>query len=401
MFFLNRLALFTFCLTINFDAWRVLSESAFSLPKLIAFFYFIAVNSTDGFRVDFRPFQKPMLFILATFSCVALGTVTFGFSLGAVKLMSFFLNVVLLFTLLKHSKHDHDSMTWGLLGLTVGIVFCFILLWLGIGREINSEKRVTFFGDNENALGLRACIGAIVLFVFALENRFNYLWLRTIALGAAILTAKLVLDTGSRVSFIALIVALALGFLLFSSRSIWFKLAVIAVVLSVASAVVSFVSTTSVYARMERAVLRGDLAGREKIWVEVWPIFFENPLYGVGYSGLQEFLGKATSPHNVVIEILVIGGVVGFIAYALYCWQIGLAGLRAFKNNRDILPILLLIPMAGTIASGQALDVKLFYFIPAFVLAAGQVNRTSRVLASSNKTRFFSSNNMTFGERLG
>lgn len=371
MQWVNRISLFLLTFSLNFDAWSIFSDAAFSVPKLIALVYFALVVITYGSVFRQPSFSKPLLYISATLVVIALGSLTFGIATRFSNLISFGLNIVLLATLLKHFSGDIKAPFWGLLGISFGVCLCYLLLWLGIGRSISIDKRVTFFGDNENLLGIRACVASIIFLIFALEDRSRYKFVRPLFLVGAAISAKLLIDTGSRVSFVALFSSSVLGIMLFQSRSFILKLGIVSTAAVVGYSLFSMLTTTNLYDRLERSFRKGDLAGRDRIWSEIFPLFYENPVYGIGYSGLEEFLGRDTSPHNVIIEVLVLGGVFGIVFYLLYLYQLLWCAVRAIKREKDILPLLLLVPMAGAILSGQTLDVKLFYFIPAVVLYAG------------------------------
>lgn len=372
MLILGRILLLIFCFALSFDSWRIFTDTAFSIPKLIAIAYFALINFMDGFKLRVYPDSKPVLWILATYSIVFLSTTLFDQSRLETKLISFLMNIILLWSLIKHTQQDSTAIQWGLCGLCIGVLFCYILLFFGIGREINAERRVTFFGDNENALGIRASVAAIILFVFSLEKSNHNLIIRYSGLFFCAICAKLVLDTGSRVAFLSLLSACSFAIMTLTTRSIYFKSFLITLLITSGVSILNYVSTTSVYARLERAIEKADIAGREAIWAEVWPLFYENPFYGIGYSGMHFHLGRDLSPHNVIIEVLVLGGVFGFLCYSAYLLQIIKSAYLAFTVNKNILPLLLLIPMAGAILSAQTLDVKLFYFIPAVAIALGR-----------------------------
>lgn len=73
--------------------------------------------------------------------------------------------------------------------------------------------------------------------------------------------------------------------------------------------------------RILEYVYSGDLgnaifsSGREELWKQTVKIFFENPIWGVGWWKLTDLIGN--QPHNTYLQILCELGIVGFIIFII------------------------------------------------------------------------------------
>jgi len=136
---------------------------------------------------------------------------------------------------------------------------------------------------------------------------------------------------------------------------------------------VFFLKNTLLAERLFSSITQRDLAGREFRWEMAIDIFHGSPIFGVGETGygnlVESMFGVYTSPHNVFVEILAYTGIIGlFLFLVFFCRVIGVA-FRNFKDNNELLSLILLIPIFGLIISGQILGTKIVWLIFAYIIS--------------------------------
>src|SRR5690606_41035469 len=94
----------------------------------------------------------------------------------------------------------------------------------GVGVDVDLEGRVSLFGDNENIIGIRMVVSSLFLSHLILKNggrRFSFLKIFLFLSYIPLLT--LLLSTGSRLSFISLIIGMSLIIFLYKTKSTFTK----------------------------------------------------------------------------------------------------------------------------------------------------------------------------------
>tara|TARA_B110000003_G_scaffold272159_1_gene307528 strand:- start:5717 stop:6904 length:1188 start_codon:yes stop_codon:yes gene_type:complete len=261
------------------------------------------------------------------------------------------------------------------------LVLCTSLLSLaflsGVGLSY-LEDRVSIFNINQNLLGFTTCISLFVLIAFILEKKIKKIFLILVPF-----LLYLLISTGSRVSFIALI--LGIIFFIFSNNIYSFKrkIFIIFFCLIVVVFSYSFLENSITAQRILQTIYTGDLGGRDFLWTIIYEIFINDILTGIGKTGYQYFTdnlisnniqGKlissdSFSPHNVIIEIIAYTGIIGLFIFSSFLIRIYKIGFKKFKINNEVLPLLLLIPISGLILSGQILDQKIVWLLLAYIAA--------------------------------
>jgi O-antigen ligase len=107
-------------------------------------------------------------------------------------------------------------------------------------------------------------------------------------------------------------------------------------------------------------------------------LILDNPLFGVGTVGYETYsfmvFGELKSPHNVFLEILCYTGITGLTVYLVFLYRIFRRSFHLYRQTKIILPILLLIPIFASLASGQILNVKIGWLIFAYIAGCYQLN---------------------------
>ncbi|MCG8582528.1 MAG: O-antigen ligase family protein [Bacteroidales bacterium] len=374
---LQKLLLYAFFFSINFEMWDPFDTGgSFSIAKLIGFFYLAAmIPSVLEFRTPSRV-QKTLWPILLFFTVLTTVSI-FNISVGQTDFfdMSIFQNIVLIWILANHENLENMVMERALLYFAIGNIVLSFLFYIGIGVEYDvSEDRSTIFGANENNVGIHMSISLIILMVTIIHNRLKLNMARFLLIPGVVVIFLSMIATGSRVSFIAFILATAIFLLFFKTKLRWAKPVLILFFLSAGFYIwQTFLVDEGITNRLLLSIQEGDLSNRLGIWRWVYPVWLESPLWGVGSTGYLDFVfteaNKYISPHNVILEILCLTGIAGLVLYLLFFTRLFNIGLQIFRDKNYLLPLLLFVPICGMILSAQILNVKIAWAIYAYILA--------------------------------
>lgn len=240
-------------------------------------------------------------------------------------------------------------------------VVLYTLLQYGIGgimEAVENEERFDVEFDNINSVALVAST-AIVINIYFFKKKIKRLSI-VFALPAVLLVGA----SGSRKAMVLLLLGFLLIFMLDThSRSALIKILKIMLVVAVAWIAVRLVLSLPVFkvaAERLDQMLEGvfgtgesDSSTRKRMaYVEYgWMIFKQYPLFGIGmnnsYYFLRELSGESTYLHNNFIEVLVCGGVVGFVIYyAKYVYLIfGIfkTKLKSHKHSAAVITVMLML----------------------------------------------------------
>lgn len=363
---LQNFALYIYFFAINFEMYNFLGLG--STSKLAAIFYvFTIMLKPKGFlrKSKLKGFVFPWIAFVFYLSIVSLFNVNeYSYKIFDV---TFILNVVLFFLLLNHARKDNEVLLKGFLFFALGAIFLTVLYYLGIGLSYDFN-RATMFGDNQNNLGNRLCVAVIVLVYFAVTKDLFDQWKRYLLLIPCPFLVQFLLDTGSRKSFIALALAMAVAVLMIKSQNVWKK-----VVTIICSCLLSFYAFLSlkgsfmIFDRLTKTVETGDMAGRDRIWLSILPFIKDNLIFGGGMTGFYKYstetFGAYNAPHNVIIEILAYSGCIGLSIYFYFLFTVGKQAFNAYKTIDFLLPGLLMIPVLAMTLAGHTLNNKLAWLV--------------------------------------
>lgn len=380
--------LYLFFFSLNFEVWDPFNTGGnFSVAKLTGFLYTFSLifkiqyflKSPRGLKTHLRLilFFYIFLFLISLFNINVYSSDFIQFSILQ--------NLILLVFLLNHERLNSGVLEKSFIFFLLGSLVLAACFYLGIGLEKNVEGRVSLFGDNENIIGVRMVVSALVLthiilkyrkriskFIYALLP-FGYLPLVT-----------LMLNTGSRLSFISLFLGISVIFILHKQRGVFSK--ILFLVVGVIAAIFLYdlaLQSETLATRLTETAEEGNISGRDEIWLSILPLIEDNWIIGVGRTGYIEYItklyGGIKSPHNVIVEVLAYTGIIGFM---LFFGFIGKAFLNAYNYLRkynEVIPFVFFVPILGIVFTAQILTLKLGWVI--FAYAA------SRALYLKNTTQ--------------
>jgi O-antigen ligase len=260
----------------------------------------------------------------------------------------------------------------------------FLLGMLGIGLVLAVEgllqggERFTAFGSNTLALGYGAGSASLIALFLVLPGLRTSV-LKAMTLVTIGLLAVAMIGSGTRGSLLALVVSIAVTFLLSLALGHRRKFVLMSVIAMAGIVVFVFSSSLVPASSLERfnSLLHGteieaenSSAGtRLSYWRQSLALFSEYPLVGSGTGGFAWFVsGRDTQeyPHNIVLELATETGIVGLTIFAclmLFIVQNLLSALHVSalieSFNRSLLVTLFAIltfELVGAMLSGDLND---------------------------------------------
>jgi O-antigen ligase len=374
---LQRIALFLFFFSINFEMWDPFYTGGhFSISKLTGFFYLVVmIPSILKYSTpkEFKPILRPILYFFILLTIVSIFNIKTGyFDIFDVTILQ---NIILFWILLNHERIDNLILEKALLGFALGSVVLGFLFSMEIGIDFDAvSNRYSIFGDNSNNVGIRMCISLIIIPLIIIQNRINIGKVRFLFLLGIPLIFNAMIATGSRVSFLAFLLSFIAYMVLFKSKSKWGKYAVMFIGVFILIYMWQVLLKSQVIIeRIIQSFQEGDLSERDIVWKSVMPIWAENPIFGVGKTGYEyitlNLIGRIISPHNVFLEVLCLTGIAGLFLYLVFLYRIIHKSYLTFRETGYLLSALLLIPVFGLLMSAQLLQVKIGWVIFAYILA--------------------------------
>jgi len=373
------IALCIFFFSINFEIYDPFdTDNDFSLAKLTAMIYFITVipQLKQFIRIDnLKSILLPLWFFFGLLTIM--GLINANEFYPEFFETPIFLNILLFWFIINHVRKDYFILEKAMLSFALGSVTLAILFIADIG-VVYIDGRLSMFGSNANNIGLRISISSIILFVTVIQNRLNLGSYRYVILLLLPFMLRVIAETGSRLSTISFILAFVIGITLYKSKYLWSKILLITGgILFISFLTLWMLNSEILKERLLNTVNSKEVGGRDEIWIEIFPLLKENPVFGVGITGYRQFAtyiyGETFSPHNVILEVLCYTGIIGLSFYLIFLYQIFKRSYLSYKNNGILLPLLLILPVIGLILGGQILDVKFGWIIFAYIICSSAV----------------------------
>lgn len=346
-----------------------------SIPKMIAVALLIAVSLSSRKTYDYN-LMKRFLNPLFIFALILLVPYLYNYNeyISTFTSLSSVLLNILFFWFIGNMVVRNPILAYRMiLFFIIGIFFSSILFLLDVGIDYE-EGRMTIFGENQNKIGIFSALAVLYILSTVFENYRGYKNRRLFLILFLIPLINMIAETGSRVTFIGLMLSLLIFILLRQSGNSIKKIAFI-----LAGGIVLyllfdyFMSFEIMRDRLMNTYEDQDLAGRDRIWELLWPLFKSSPVFGVGIGGYAEYatlvFGQLRSPHNVFVEVLVYSGLAGFTAFMFFLFRIFRDGMKIFTEQRFAFPLLTFMFLMMVFMTGQGLNVKSFWMIFLYVVS--------------------------------
>ncbi|WP_066801089.1 O-antigen ligase family protein [Sphingomonas soli] len=368
-----RLALFVLLFSINFEMVNLLGdgEKGLSISRITALGYAIVVMATVPLVMSKEGKAFTILLFCMQIVMIIVSVYNITEDYGRFFDESIFSCALIFWVLVCHQRSDPQVVIDGLLYFALGAAIISVLGIAGYGVEYDIDGRLILFGDNSNLIGVRMTVATMVLIYSSLRFFKTALPLSAACGFMALLTALFMIETGSRVAAISFFVALMIFYTRYMLWGRKFVFGALAMGAGLAVAVPYLVLATDIplMDRLQRSYYEGDLAGRGDVWTMYLDELrnFDDFVIGHGYSGFDKLathlFGQFMSPHNVLVEMLLLGGIVGLLIFLAMNFLALVGAIRQIRYADQILPLMLLMPYFGSVLSGQTLNVKLMWVV--------------------------------------
>jgi O-antigen ligase len=377
--FINSL-IYIFVFSLCFERLTVFGLNLdFVLTKissfLLIFFSFFSFNFWRTIiKIKRYTFLLFIFFIILTISSYNNKSVAFNDFFDYL----FFLNILILVSLVNVFYEDKLVLTNALFVFTFGNVALTFLYFLGIGQTFISadlEGRATIFGNNQNYLGISLALSSLfilynLLFFKISRIRKIFCWISVIPV------IYFMTLTGSRTAFLSFLIGIFL-FITLTDKIGNLKKGLFLHIVSILLLVLIFIfqDKLDVLDRLSSTLENGDTANRDIIWNGLLYFFLDFIFLGVGKTGYLRVIGDL-SPHNAFLEVFIYTGLLGLFFFLTFVYRIFLNVIVLYKNSNDFFPIIIFIAILGILLTGQFFDQKIIWFLMS-CLIQNPLNRIS------------------------
>ncbi len=371
----QKFSIYLFMFSLNFESIDLFNLGIDYLATKISIsvlLFFSLLNFKNSFT--FKNFPDSIKIIVLFFLMLTINNfINQNIAYNTIIDIPFFLNILVFIVLCNYVVIDENIILKGLLVFSLSSFFLAILFFLGLGEVSLLEGRFSIFGINENRLGLTACVSILILVSLVFDNKLVLKKRRYILLIMTPFLLVLLLQTGSRSAFISLILGLGIHFFLNKQLKHIYKIVMFLMLLFFMIFIWQFFLKDSfIITRLFQSINEGDLSSRDLIWSEIFKLIADNPILGVGETGYAQRMMTFSdfdvpSPHNVFIEVFCYTGFVGLAVFLVFCKRIYNNAIKVNVYKKELLPLILLIPITINLLSGQLFDVKLLWVLLAFI----------------------------------
>ncbi len=300
----------------------------------------IAIGLSTPVIKDIKIFGN-QLFLLAAIGVIlfVLGMLYEGISSNTYYFNSKYFSAIIVFWFLSYYFLLYPKKCfYSILLFALSSSLIAILYQLGyLNAFVNTTRgRLIIFEENPNSFSSRMAIAFIIITYFILEDPLKFKKIRFLLLVLLPSLFFIVVDTGSRGSFIGLLLGAGL-MVVFANVKFSYKLALI-----IFSVVLSFYlfKQLSPTALIERFSQEEGIGVREKIWSNSLEVFYDYP-FGVGEAGyyieMEKRFSEKHAPHNLFIYLVVTGGFISLILFLVFLKKLFLKSTSMLKAGNSFL----------------------------------------------------------------
>lgn len=368
-----------------------------SIGALSVVLYFLSIFGLLSSYKLIRPtYGKFCYYPIYFFAILTFSNLLFYNGFQSIIPKSYILNYLVLVLTLIHSMYDTKATYYSLLGVGTGGVLLSIFFLMGIGMDTSidsSGMRVSIFGANENEMGIIGCYAVVSIICILIYNDFfNLKKRRFFFLPLLALPISLIIASGSRTAFLSMFI---IGlFAIFSLPSKYTFLKVFLVAAGVVGLIYAFSNVMAgdsvIAARMSLTLEEGADGHRTEFWTGYLSYFMESPIIGFGETGLLDLARRAglpivyadgvpfgASPHNVLVEVLMKTGILGFIPMLIFFIKAYKRAFYCAKYGKNAVPLLFGIPVLALILLGQIFMSKYVWIVFACMICSVNSNQSN------------------------
>lgn len=413
----NRLLLLLYVATTPFASVKIAPEVSFSFAVAVAFFAAKATMQVVVYRhVLYQPecvtVCLVLVYLLGAESLIHQGDVV------GQHFITFTLNVIMMIALVDEFKRAPFVRDAAILVFSLVVTVMAMLMLLGWGAAVSQAGRITFLGLNENEMAYSCLIAFTPFALFLRDHLKENAALQIVAYAATVLLILALVSTGTRFTYVVLILQI---FVLLTSDALQKRVAWrgVAIAASWLFAVTLFTSQSETMIKrldptvgLDRATASPskqlestgsppaasrksdsgfavfgdsssvvDLGGRSTMWVEAVQAMQESPVFGLGYTGYEEYQHRTRTyfsmPHNFVLEIAAIGGLVGLGIIAILVFQLARRIYWGWKRTRTLNALSWALVLMAPAAFLNITHMKVFWFLLGYFITHAVSRRTA------------------------
>lgn len=350
---------------------------------LSVFFLFIKRVFTDRIRVSF---PKWFRYLLLFFVIYLISTVIHDRDSSSTMITHFlklFLDFLLCYLLYDLFRNDNRIKSISILSYSLATALLGVLYYLGrLDPYIMVRSgRMMIFGENPNSTSARIMIGIIMLIYTMLSNPFQWRKWRYFLAIFIIPELLMVIASGSRGSFLILIIC-SIMLLLNETRTTLQRIAVVVGILAVGFFALNKLTNVAIqgnFSMFERLsdLEEGEDAGRSSLNKEAIQIFMDYPIIGCGATAFPDEMRirfqEQRTVHNLFYYMLATSGLIGFIPFVLFlilCFKIA---IRPYNRELNISVLLIILLLAWK--TGGILTYAIMWYLFSILLSSS-TNKT-------------------------
>lgn len=335
------------------------------------------VLTTDVIK-KIKIFQKQLSILFS------IGFILFfvGLFYGQISFNFKYFAAIIIFWLMSYFfKRNPKIAIYSILAFSISCSFIAILYNLGYldSQFIVRNGRLLIFDENPNSISSRMAISFIILTYIIVDNPLNFSKVRFLFVSVLPSIFLFIIATGSRGSFLILILGITLIFI-FANIHKGYKFLFGAGMVIPFIILVNFLKTTNLIERFISSTTA--LGGREEIWSKAIQIFYDYP-FGVGevgyYTEMIQRFSYNKDPHNLFLYLLITGGFVSLILFLLFSKKLFLISYYHFKNGNSLLMIIFLFFIFLAAKTGGILSYLVMWYFFAFI------NSLERIKLNTNE----------------
>ena len=337
----------------------------------------------------FKKYVAPLFFFILTgliasaFNMVVLEEFQQAFNYRVVLL------IVLMMVMAAQISSDPKLVNRVLYIYVASMLLVYVLFIMGIGERYE-QGRLLFFGENPNLFGMKAVIAFLIVAAGALDRSFSPKRIFiTIILGTPLVILALL--SVSRGAFLSIFLGFAV-LILFQNMAIVKKIFIIILgsIASVFFFLYALGNNEELQRRMMNSIEKGD-TGRSHLWNGAVEAIYDNLFIGVGFTGvlaeMQRYTGRYMDTHNIFLYVLLATGLVGFLFFMKFLWNISHAQYRVYKiTGKTVFLVIYVIMIFNMAKTGGAISKIIFWFLFAVLIAASITSKEeARKIANGSR----------------
>ena len=373
IFNLTRIILFIVLFSFIFErVFPFLDNMSYS--KLVILVYLAMLSLQQNFYIAFFSRVNKivvLLLILFLLTNIFNGGLLISQDIKSLD-FSFLFNILFLWVLLTHEKLDPGILNSSLFFYVIGYLILVLFYFFGY-YDILSNGRVYIGGSLPNNLALNGVYAVSFLLLFLERVKKKSFLLMLSIFFAVILFTMLIASTGSRSGFLSLLMVFLI-YLIFARRNM--KLIMLSI--SIIIILVFYENFSVIVERFSSFLSSGEIGGRRHTIDFSLNLISSNFIFGVGREQFDllsnSVFGYSPSPHNVLLEVFLYGGVFAFLCLVSIIFKLIQISYKSYKLSNSYSYVILIPPLMFQALSGQIFNSKVVFLVLAVIISSKMVN---------------------------